>query len=156
MPYGDPDPTDPNVLVGVGLPADRSAVREMALAFAEEFAAMGFDEQRLLLMFDNPFYAAAHQARRVLGEGEVKRIVRESLQAWGGCRVVVLDAPDGPGVVEQESHGIRSPLHPGSPRRSPVTCTIHAPPTLLAIRALRRPRRLNGLLTHQTGGNEQD
>jgi hypothetical protein len=30
MPYKDPDPTDPNMLIGVMLPADAEATREMA------------------------------------------------------------------------------------------------------------------------------
>jgi len=40
MPFQDPDPTDPNMLVGVVLPADAEATREMAYVFAEEFARM--------------------------------------------------------------------------------------------------------------------
>lgn len=95
MPYGDPDPTDPNVLIGVGLPVDREAIREMAYAFAEEFVALGFDEHRLLEMFRRPFYAGAYQALRVLGEPEVARIVKESLGAWGGCRVIVRESSPG-------------------------------------------------------------
>ena len=95
MPYRDPDATDPNVLVGVGLPADREAIRQMAYAFADEFATLGFDEHRLLEMFRRPFYEGAHQALRVLGEPEILKIVRECLGAWGGCRVVVRDASHG-------------------------------------------------------------
>jgi len=45
MPYNDPDPSDPNVLVGVVLPADAEAMREMAYVFAEEFARMGYDKE---------------------------------------------------------------------------------------------------------------
>ena len=40
MPYGDPDPSDPSVLVGVEVPADAGAMREMAWVFAEEFAGL--------------------------------------------------------------------------------------------------------------------
>ncbi len=94
MPYGDPDPDDPTILVGVSLPADRHTMREMARAFAEEFARMGFDEKRLMTMFEDPFYAGAYRARRALGGEEVRGIVRESLAVWGRCRVVVRDADD--------------------------------------------------------------
>jgi hypothetical protein len=83
MPYDEPDPTDPNILVGVILPADRDAVREMAYVFAEEFARMGFDEQQLLSIFKSPFYAGAHQAYRTLGEGAVREIVTECTRIWG-------------------------------------------------------------------------
>jgi len=71
VPYGAPDPTDPNVLVGVELPADQEATRDMAWVFAEEFARMGFDAPRILGLFRSPFYAGAHRALRRLGETEV-------------------------------------------------------------------------------------
>ena len=94
MPYDDPDPEDPNVLVGVALPADRAAIREMAYTFAEGFAGLGFDERKLMALFRQPFYAGAHQALQALGEPEIERIVRESLRVWGGYRVVVKDAAE--------------------------------------------------------------
>ncbi len=104
MPYGDPDPQDPNVLVGVSVPADREAVREMAYAFAEEFSALGFDEGRLLALFRQPFYAGPHRAWTVLGEAEIRRIVAESATRWGGARTVVREPaarpPSGPRLVE--------------------------------------------------------
>ena len=83
MPYGEPDPTDPSVLVGVELPADVEATREMAWVFAEEFARMGFDAPRILALFRSPFYAGAHQALRVLGEAEVTAIIGECVGVWG-------------------------------------------------------------------------
>jgi len=92
MPYDDPDPSDPNVLVGVALPANRGSIEEMARAFAEEFAALGFEEERIVNIFRRPFYAGAHQAFRVLGEAEVRKLVRESVQVWGRFRVRVRDA----------------------------------------------------------------
>ncbi len=97
MPYDDPDPQDPNVLVGVSVPAPGGvahAMREMAYTFAEEFAALGYDEQRLSSLFQRPFYAGAHQAFQVLGEAEIRKIIQESLSAWGGYRIVVRDAKD--------------------------------------------------------------
>jgi hypothetical protein len=98
MPYLDPEPDDPHVLVGVALPADRESVREMAYAFAEEFTALGFDEARLLALFRTPFYAGAHRALRVLGEEEIARIVGECARARGGFRVSVRDASPAPGT----------------------------------------------------------
>ena len=92
MPYDDPDPSDPNVLVGVELPASRRSIEEMARAFAEEFAALGFDEARIFNLFRRPFYAGAHQAFRVLGELEVRGLIRESLAVWGRYRVKVQDS----------------------------------------------------------------
>jgi hypothetical protein len=89
MPYRDPDPEDPQVLVGVSLPAGRVEMGEMANAFAEEYAAMGFDENRIIALFHNPFYAGAHRALAALGEEEIERIARESVEVWGRFRVVV-------------------------------------------------------------------
>jgi len=83
MPYGEPDPSDPNLLVGVVVPAEAETMREMVYVFAEEFARMGYDEARLLRVFRNPFYAAAHQAYRVLGEQAVSRIVSECVRVFG-------------------------------------------------------------------------
>ena len=84
MPYNDPDPTDPHVLVGVVLPANAEAMREMAYVFAEEFARMGHDRQQILALFKNPFYGGAHGAYRALGEEAIQSIVDECVTAWGG------------------------------------------------------------------------
>ena len=82
MPYDDPDPTDPNELAGVVLPAEAETMREMAYVFAEEFARLGFDETRLLRLFRNPFYAGLHGTYRALGESVVREIVRECVGVW--------------------------------------------------------------------------
>ena len=91
MPYDDPEPDDPHLLVGVSLPGDEVATREMAAAFADEFAQMGFDRERLLQLFGSPFYAGAHAARQLLGDAEITRIVVESLRVYGGRQLLVVD-----------------------------------------------------------------
>ncbi len=91
MPYDDPDPTDPTMLVGVVLPAAAEAMRDMAYVFAEEFARMGFDANGILRLFREPFYAGAHQAYRTLGEGAVQGIVEECAAIWGRQRKVAND-----------------------------------------------------------------
>ena len=92
MPYDDPEAGDPHELVGVSLPGDEATTLEMATAFADEFAQIGFDRERLLQVFGNPFYAGAHAARQLLGDAEITRIVAESLRAYGGRVCVVVDA----------------------------------------------------------------
>ena len=87
MPYDDPDPTDPSVLVGVVLPAVPESMREMAYVFAEEFARMGFDETQLLQLFRQPFYGGAYRAYRVLGEAAVREIAAECVSVWGRGRL---------------------------------------------------------------------
>src|SRR5678815_3008974 len=91
MPYKDPDPNDPNMLVGVMLPADAEAMRDMAYVFAEEFARLGYSREQLLWLFKNPFYGGAHGAYRALGEQETLIIIDECLSVWGNIRVTVQD-----------------------------------------------------------------
>ena len=83
MPYGEPDPDDPTVLVGVELPADREAMRDMAWVFAEEFARLGHEGRRILGLFRSPFYAGVHRSWRALGEAEVTAIVEQCVSVWG-------------------------------------------------------------------------
>ena len=91
MPFKDPDPTDPNMLVGVMLPADAEAMRDMAYVFAEEFTRMGHSREQLLWLFKNPFYGGAHGAYRSLGEQATLAIIDECLAAWGGVKFSILD-----------------------------------------------------------------
>jgi hypothetical protein len=94
MPYQDPDPSDPNVLVGVSLPGDEETTREMAAAFAEEFALLGFDQERLMSLFRRPHYEGAHRAYLLLGEEEIRRMVAGATEFFGRFRVVVHDQPE--------------------------------------------------------------
>ena len=90
MPFRDPDPTDPNMLVGVMLPADAEATRDMAYVFAEEFARLSYTREQLLWLFKNPFYGGAHGAYRALGERETLSIIDECLAVWGGVKFSIL------------------------------------------------------------------
>jgi hypothetical protein len=83
MPYNDPDPTDPNMLVGVELPGTAESTRDMAYVFAEEFSRLGFGKKKLMRIFKTPFYAGAHRAYIELGETEIEKIVDECLGIWG-------------------------------------------------------------------------
>jgi hypothetical protein len=96
MPYEDADPQDPMLLVGVELPGSAEQQREMAAVFAEEFARMGFDEERILRLFSNPVYTAAHRALNDLGEEEVRALVREACEVWGRVRIVDREGPPAP------------------------------------------------------------
>lgn len=83
MPYNEPDPTDPNMLVGVELPATAETTDEMAYVFAEEFARMGFDKKKIMRLFSRPFYAGSHKAYQELGAEKIEKIVEECLEIWG-------------------------------------------------------------------------
>ena len=88
MPWEDPDPEDPMVRVAVALPGDEAAQREMAWAFAEEFARLGYSEQQILGLFRHSFYAGAHHAFQCLGEETILDILRETVGVWGRVRLV--------------------------------------------------------------------
>ncbi len=93
MPYDDPDPPDPQMLVGIALPSSEEATREMAYVFAEEFARMGFDGHGVLSLFTNPFYAGAHQIYQALGADAVRGIVEECVTVFGQTAARIQDAP---------------------------------------------------------------
>jgi hypothetical protein len=99
MPYDDPDPADPSILVGVCLPGDAASMHEMARVFADEFARMGHTPRQILGLFEDPFFAGPHAALQVLGVLEVKAIIAECAGRWP--RVQVLDAPEG---ASEEEH----------------------------------------------------
>ena len=54
----------------------------MAAAFAEEFAAMGWDEARLLHLFRNRGYAGPHMAWQQLGEERIRTLIEEAVSPW--------------------------------------------------------------------------
>ena len=91
MPFKDPDPTDPNMLVGVMLAADADAMRDLAYVFAEEFARLGYTRGQLLWLFKNPFYGGAYGAYQTLGESETLSIIDECLNIWGNIQIRVQD-----------------------------------------------------------------
>jgi hypothetical protein len=93
MPYHDPDPSDPQVLVGVALPGTAESQREMACVFADEFARLGHTRAQVLGLFRNPFYAGAHAAWRALGEAVVREIVDGAMARWPRVRIVDAPAP---------------------------------------------------------------
>jgi hypothetical protein len=93
MPYDEPDATDPLLLCGVSVPGDAESAREMAYTFAEEYAQLGYEEERILKLFQNGEYAAPHGALQALGEAEIARIVKECWEAFGRVHFTVRDAP---------------------------------------------------------------
>jgi len=105
MPYNDPDPTDPSMLVGVILPAEAETMTDMAYVFAEEFARLGYDRKRILWLFKNPFYGGAHGAYRALGEKTVRAIIDECLAVWGGIQFSISDC----GLPNGEREKIQNP-----------------------------------------------
>lgn len=133
MPYDDPEPDDPHELVGVSLPGDEATTREMARAFADEFAQMGFGRECLLQLFANPFYAGAHAARQLLGDAEISRIVDESVLVYGRGVCAIQDA----GGVEGDEEGEDGPSNEGPKEPRSVDGGGEVPETFRGKRALR-------------------
>jgi hypothetical protein len=79
------------MLVGVMLPADAEATRDMAYVFTEEFARLGYDRGQLLGLFKTPFYGGVHGAYQQLGETEILLIIDECLAVWGSVKITVQD-----------------------------------------------------------------
>jgi len=61
------------------VPEDIEETREMACAFAEEFARMGHDVPTILRMFQNPFHTGAYDTYRALGHAATAAIIEQCL-----------------------------------------------------------------------------
>ena len=98
MPYNDPDPTDPMTLHGMAIETDAAtaeeSMREMAVCFAEEFARMGFDPQRIRRLFENSQYHGPYTARQALGADATDRIVEQAARLYppGRTRLPIAEA----------------------------------------------------------------
>ena len=76
------------MLVGVVLPADAEAMRDMAYVFAEEFARHGLTAESRSSGCSRIPSTAAHMARiERSGETEILAIIDECLAVWGRIRV---------------------------------------------------------------------
>ncbi len=71
------EPEDPMALVGVSLERgpDDGALTEMAWCFVEEYARMGWSGDRIMRLFQNPFYRGPHQILRMKGEDFVRGLI---------------------------------------------------------------------------------
>lgn len=92
MPYDKPDGTDPMMFTGVVLPGNPEVTQDMAYTFAEEFARLGYSEEKILHLFQTPFYRGAHGAYQALGETAIRKIVRECIGIWGRMRFADRDS----------------------------------------------------------------
>ena len=124
MPYNDPDPSDPNVLVGVVLPADAEATREMAYVFAEEFARLGYNQQQILGLFKNPFYGGAHGAYQSLGEAATLAIIDECLAAWGQVKFLIAEHFEKDTVHPSTGSGRTEDISNLAVRGEPACCEL--------------------------------
>ena len=100
MPYDDPDATDPMTLHGVVVETESdAAMREMAECFVEEYIRGGFDEDRILKMFQTQGYAGPFLAYQTLGEDAIRRIIDELIPLWGRRKHETARSSSGTGQV---------------------------------------------------------
>jgi hypothetical protein len=74
---------DPMEFVGTAVPATEKSDEEMTRAVTEEFLLMGFDRDRLMRLFRDPFYAGTHRIFVERGEAFVEGVVDAVLSDWG-------------------------------------------------------------------------
>ena len=87
MPYDDPDPLDPMTLHGVALETDDDrAIWDMAECFVEEYARLGFKEDRLLRMFRTPGCAGPFLAYETFGPRAIQTLIDQTLQRFSPRR----------------------------------------------------------------------
>ncbi|HSR56098.1 MAG TPA: hypothetical protein VLN73_07635 [Alphaproteobacteria bacterium] len=97
MPYQEPDPTDPMTLHGVVVETDsEDAMVDMAVCFIEEYARLGFDEDRIWRMFHVQGYAGPAMALGVLGEDKIRELIAAEMELRGPQRPKEQSASMGP------------------------------------------------------------
>ncbi len=100
MPYDDPDATDPMTLHGVVIETKSdAAMRDMAECFVEEYLRSGFDEDRILKMFQTQGYAGPFLAYQTLGEDAIRRMINELIPLWGGRKDKTRLSPSATGQI---------------------------------------------------------
>ena len=65
-------------MVGAEIPVDDpdAYYRRMAMTFVEEYLMMGWDEEAIFRLFQDPFYQAPHLVYRHRGEDYVKTLIQ--------------------------------------------------------------------------------
>jgi hypothetical protein len=82
MPKLETDPDDPLELRGVGLLTTEDTTEAMTECFIEEFLRLGYDADRLLALFRNPFYTGVNMVLENRGEAFVRRKIAEVFSRW--------------------------------------------------------------------------
>jgi hypothetical protein len=81
-----PEPDDPMQIRAEWMTGDQRVMLECLI---EEFAHMGWDENQIAQMFENPFFLAAHGLRKRFGRKAVRKCIRQTLQRCGVFRCAI-------------------------------------------------------------------
>ena len=77
MPKHEPSPEDPLELVGCPVPGGAGTMEAMARCHVEEFFLMGWSGEKILSLFQNPFYRGPHSVYRAYGEDWVEDLIAQ-------------------------------------------------------------------------------
>ena len=88
MPKHEADPSDPMELVGEVCQLESEGPKLLARCLAEEFLALGRDQEQVMELFRSPEYALAHRAWNELGDVRVFLIVSELARARERSRTI--------------------------------------------------------------------
>ncbi|MBI2082176.1 MAG: hypothetical protein HYT76_01270 [Deltaproteobacteria bacterium] len=74
-----PDPEDPFEMVQqfIDVPADDRFYDQMARTFIEEYLMMGWSDEEIFSLFQEPFYRGTHDILQKKGEAFVKSLIHE-------------------------------------------------------------------------------
>ncbi|MCH8192598.1 MAG: hypothetical protein IIA65_01110 [Planctomycetes bacterium] len=65
------------VSVFMDVPSEEASYLEMTRTFVEEYMLMGWSDDAIFELFQNPFYKATHNILQFKGEAYVKTILKE-------------------------------------------------------------------------------
>jgi hypothetical protein len=82
MPKDEFVDEDPMELVGMVLPGSEWQLEKMAECIVEEYIRLGWDEERLMTLFNNPMFLGTYRICRYKGEDYVRELIQRTRQRW--------------------------------------------------------------------------
>jgi hypothetical protein len=89
LPEKEVEQDDPLEFVGMGIPAGPNADEDLARAVVEEYLLFGYDRDRLVRLFSDPYYAGTHRVWREKGQAFVERVIDDVLREWSPTGKVI-------------------------------------------------------------------
>lgn len=86
MPHDEFVAQDPMEMVGVVVPGEPGQLEAMAECLVEEYVRLGWDEERLMVLFRNPMFLATHRIQRQKGEPYVRALIQRVRAKWRVAR----------------------------------------------------------------------
>ena len=76
---------DPFALVQnfLDVPADDTFYRQMAQTFIEEYMLIGWSDEDIFGLFENPFYQSTHKILQTKGEEWVRKLIEQTRVSEG-------------------------------------------------------------------------